>query len=328
MEDALSPQAYWEKIVDPYKQSSTQKGLLQLFYTLVVFSAICYAMHLTAENYYIVTLGLSVIAGTLLVKIFVLQHDCGHGSFFKNQKANNILGRMLSVLTITPYAQWAKEHKRHHATCGNLDNRGVGDVTTWTVAEYESQSEVNKFFYRIYRNPFFLFTLGAFYHFTIKQRFVFYRSKRLSSWISVMSTNLFIVLFIVSFVALMGAAPFFKLYLPIIFVASSLGTWMFYVQHQFEDVYWERNDGEWDYYDAAIKGSLFYDLPKILHWLTGNIGYHHIHHLSAKVPNYNLVKCYNETPALQDANSLTLWESRKCFSLALWDETRKKMVTF
>lgn len=328
MANTISSQAYWEEIVDPYKQSSIFKSLSQLFYTLVLFFALCYAMYLTVDNYYILTLALSVIAGVFLVKIFVLQHDCGHGSFFKSKKANDILGRTLSVLTMTPYAQWAKEHNRHHATCGNLDNRGVGDVTTWTVEEYQSQNWWNKLCYRIYRNPLFLFTLGAFYHFTIKQRFVFYKPKRMSSWISVMSTNLFMAVLILFFVMWIGALPFLKIYLPTIFVASSVGTWMFYVQHQFEYVYWERSDGEWDYYDAAIKGSSFYDLPKFLHWMTGNIGYHHIHHLSGKVPNYNLVKCYNENPALQEANSLTLWESRKCFSLALWDENNKKMVSF
>ena len=328
MENAASSQAYWDEIVGPYKESNAVTGLLQLFSTLAVFSVLCYAMYVTAEHYYAITLLLSVVTGIMLVKIFVLQHDCGHGSFFKSKKANDILGRALSVLTVTPYAQWAKEHNRHHATCGNLDARGVGDVTTWTVEEYENQTRLNKFFYRVYRNPFFLFTFGAFYHFTIKQRFVSYKPKRKSSWISVMGTNLYMAVFITAFVMLLGAAPFFKVYIPIVFVASSVGTWMFYVQHQFEDVYWERTSGEWDYYEAAIKGSLFYDLPKFLHWMTGYISYHHIHHLSAKVPNYNLVKCYNDNPALQDPNSLTLWESRKCFGLALWDEKNKKMVSF
>lgn len=328
MSTATSSKAYWDTIIVPYAQSNIAKSIAQLIHTLAVFFAVCYAMHLTSENYYPVTLLLSVIAGILLVKIFVVQHDCGHGSFFKSKRANDMLGRTLSVLTVTPYAQWRKEHNRHHATCGNLDNRGVGDVTTWTVKEYQDATPWQKLCYRLYRNPFFLFTLGAFYHFTIKQRFVFYRANRLSSWISVMGTNLYIAAFVSVMAYAMGPAAFFKIYIPVIFVASSVGTWLFYVQHQYEDVYWERINGEWDYYDAALKGSLFYDIPHILHWMTGYIGYHHIHHLSSKVPNYNLVKCYKENQVLQEPNKLTLWESRKCFFLALWDEDNKKLVTF
>jgi omega-6 fatty acid desaturase (delta-12 desaturase) len=327
MEDAKS-MAYWDKIVDAYKSPSIAKSLFQLFSTFVIFGALCYFMYLAEQyDYYWVSLVLSLAAGSLVVKFFIIQHDCGHGSFFRSKRANDIIGRILTAFTMTPYAQWAKEHNMHHATSGNLNHRGVGDVTTMTVKEYMASGKAKRALYRFYRNPLFLFSLGAFGHFTIKQRFAFYKPKRLSSWISVMSTNIYMITLITVLAYIVGPAAFFKVYLPIIIVASSIGTWMFYVQHQYENTYWERT-GEWNYCQAAINGSSFYDLPKILHWFYGNIGYHHIHHLSAKIPNYNLPKCFAENPELQKAKSMTLWESRKCLDMALWDEDKHEMVRF
>lgn len=316
-----------DKIVGPYKHPSVGKSLFQLFYMAVIFSTTCYFMYLTVSNHYGITLILSVFAGFLLVKIFIIQHDCGHGSFFKSKRANDILGRILTVFTLTPYAQWAKEHNMHHATAGNLSNRGIGDVTTWTVQEYLNSNKWQRAVYRFYRNPFFLLSIGALLHFAVKQRFPFYKGNRMSSWMSTMSTNIYMAFVIGALVFWIGAIPFVKIYLPIIIVSSTVGTWIFYIQHQFEEAYWERQD-KWSHSDAAMKGSLHYDIPQFLHWLTGNIGYHHIHHLSSKIPNYNLAKCYNENPALQTASSMTLWESRKSLSIALWDEKNKKMVGF
>jgi len=319
--------AYWDKLVEAYKKPSIAKSLFQLFSTLLIFSITCYAMYLAADNYYPITLLLSLFAGGLIVRLFIFQHDCGHGSFFKKKKYNDWVGRFLSVFTMTPYAQWAKEHNRHHATSGNLNHRGVGDVITMTVKEYKEAPLKKKIIYRIYRNPLFLFTIGAFGHFTIKQRFPFYKPERRSSWISVLGTDLYIVAVLGGFIYALGAVTFFKIYLPIIFVASATGTWMFYVQHQYEDTYWENNKN-WNYCEAAINGSSYYHLPKFLHWLSGNIGYHHIHHLSSKIPNYNLPKCFREVPELQNANKFNLWESRKCLNVALWDEDKHKMVGF
>lgn len=326
MEDVKS-MAYWDKIVEPYKNPSVLKSIFQLLTTLSILSGLCYLMYVTSENYYFITLLLALFAGFMVVKLFIVQHDCGHGSFFKNKKANDFTGRMLSVFTMTPYGQWAKEHNRHHATSGNLNHRGVGDVTTFTIKEYLESSKIKKALYRFYRNPFFLFSFGAFIHFTLKQRFALYKPERLSSWVSVMATNLYMAVFIGFFVYLLGPVQFVKIYIPIAFVASSVGTWMFYVQHQFENTYWERTK-DWNYCEAAIKGSSFYDLPRFMHWLSGNIGYHHIHHLSSRIPNYNLARCYKEVPALQDVNKFTLWGSRKCLKVALWDEESHKMVGF
>jgi omega-6 fatty acid desaturase (delta-12 desaturase) len=323
----IKSMAYWDKIVDAYKNPSIAKSVFQMVNTFAVFGVLAVLMYLAAENYYWVALLLALPAGSLVVKFFIMQHDCGHGSFFKSKKANDYVGRFLSAFTMTPYAQWAKEHNRHHATSGNLNHRGVGDVTTFTVKEYLNSSKFKRAIYRFYRNPFFLFSVGAFGHFTIKQRFAFYKPKRLSSWISVISTNIYMAAVIILMAYLLGPVPFFKVYLPIIIVASTIGTWMFYMQHQYKNTYWESN-GNWNYCEAAIQGSCFYNLPKILHWFYGNIGYHHIHHLSAKIPNYNLPRCYAENPILQQANSLTLWESRKCLAMALWDEDKKIMVGF
>jgi omega-6 fatty acid desaturase (delta-12 desaturase) len=323
----IKSMAYWDKVVEPYKNPSVARSMFQLVSTLVIFAAVCYVMYIMSDAHYGVTLLLSLFAGGLVVKFFIMQHDCGHGSFFKSKKANDIVGRFLSALTMTPYAQWAKEHNRHHATSGNLNHRGVGDVTTFTVKEYLESSRLKKILYRFYRNPFFLFSFGAFIHFILKQRFAFYKPERLSSWISVMSTNIYMAVAISLFVYLVGPVAFIKVYIPIAFVAASVGTWMFYVQHQYEDTYWERTK-DWNYCEAAINGSSFYDLPKFFHWLSGNIGYHHIHHLSSKIPNYNLPKCYNEVPQLRNAHSLTLWSSRKCLGMALWDEEKHKMVGF
>lgn len=318
---------YWETIVSPYKNPTLSRSFLQLLSTIAVFGMVAYAMYLTVNDYYAVTLLLSIINGLLLVRFFIIQHDCGHGSFFKSQKANDRLGPWLSIFTMTPYAQWAKEHNRHHATSGNLSHRGVGDVTTWTVEEYKNNNRVKKFFYRLYRHPLFLFTIGAMGHFLVKQRVPFYRPKRLSSWASVMFTNIYMAVVLGGFTYWLGAETFLKIYVPIVFVASSVGTWMFYIQHQYENTYWEKGK-DWNYCDAAIHGSSFYDLPKILHWFTGNIGYHHIHHLSSKIPNYNLAKCFYENPELQNPYRMSLWDSRKCLSMALWDESKKKMVGF
>ncbi len=318
---------YWDKLVEPYKKPSLFKSFFQLISTLLFLISICYFMYVTKDNYYFITLLLSIFGGLFIVKIFIIQHDCGHGSFFKSKRANNILGPLLTVFTMTPYGQWAKEHNRHHATSGNLNHRGVGDVTTFTVSEYIKSSKFKRILYRIYRNPLFLFTVGAVTHFLIKQRFPFYKTKRFSSWISVIFTNIYMLAAISFFCYFIGTKEFIKIYIPLSFVAAVVGTWIFYVQHQYENTYWEDNKN-WNYCDAALNGSSFYDLPKWLHWITGYISYHHIHHLSSKIPNYNLEKCYYGVKELRNPVKLGIWESRKCLHLSLWDEAKKRMVSF
>ncbi len=317
-----------DELVEPYKKPDTKSAIIQILNTSAALATLCYLMYVTVEISYALTLLLSIPAGALIVRFFIIQHDCGHGSFTKSKKMNDFIGRAVSVLTLTPYYQWAKEHDRHHATSGNLNFRGVGDVTTLTVKEYQNSSVLQKFWYRIYRHPLFLFTAGAVIHFVFKQRLPLYKPKRLKSWISVMGNNLYIAVVYISLSNILGLELFLKLYIPMMFVAASLGTWIFYCQHQFEDTYWEKADN-WSYQDAAIKGSAYYDLPRIAHWFSGNIGYHHIHHLSSKIPNYKLPACFEENEVLQTASHrYKFWESLKCANVALWDEKKKKMVAF
>lgn len=319
--------SYWEKLVAPYKSNPIHKSLFQLFSTLTFLFSLCYVMFLLEENYYYLSLVAAIPASLFVVKIFIIQHDCGHGSFFKSKKLNDITGRLLTVFTATPYDQWKKEHNRHHATSGNLNNRGVGDITTLTVDEFKSKSWIKKFGYRIYRNPFFLLTIGSFLQFVVVHRVPLYKVKRLSSWISSMSTTIYMVLFCAFFSYLIGPATFFKLYVPIIGLAAAIGTWFFYIQHQYENAYWEENHN-WNYCDAALHGSSYYDVPKWLKWITGNISYHHIHHLSAKIPNYNLAKCHEAVKDFCSPVRMGILDSFKCANLALWDTVNKKMVTF
>lgn len=319
--------AYWNKLLVSYKNPTLHESLFQLFSTLGLFFGLCYLMYLTVDLNYFITLALSLFAGLFVVKIFIIQHDCGHGAFFKDKKYNNFLGPLLTVFTMTPYGQWAKEHNKHHATSGNLSHRGIGDVLTLTVEEYKNASFKKRIWYRTFRNPFFLFTAGAMLHFLVKQRVPFYKTKHLSSWKSVMFTNIYMLAVGTALCYWLGAATFFKIYIPITFVAAASGTWIFYIQHQYENTYWE-DDKTWNYCDAALYGCSFYDLPKWLHWMTGYIGYHHIHHLSAKIPNYRLEACYYSVPQLQHPVKIGILESRKSCWLSLWDETNKKMVSF
>lgn len=322
----------WKKIVAPYKEPSTVKSIYQIFSTLVPLFVSCYLSYLS------LTLGpvlgtlpylfFSLVGGALLVRVFIIMHDCGHGSFFKNKRANQLVGGILGVLVFTPSTQWSKEHAKHHATTGNLTRRGAGDVYMLTVKEYQASPWWIKLGYRIYRSPWFLFTLGAWIHFLIKQRAPYdlpLSAKK--SWKSVWYTNAGIILTIAAFSTIFSFKTVMIVYLPMMLVGASLGTWIFYMQHQFEDTYWEKDEG-WDHAKASIEGSSFYDLPLILHWFFGNIGYHHIHHLCSKIPNYNLPKCFKENDVFKNVTYLTLRESLRCGRLALWDETKKKMVAF
>ncbi|MAE51003.1 MAG: fatty acid desaturase [Micavibrio sp.] len=287
-------------------------------------------------TYWIVAILILPAAG-LLVRLFVLQHDCGHGSLFPSRRANNLTGRLLSVLTFTPYDCWRKAHNLHHACSGHLDRRGVGGVDTLTVREYRALSSANKLAYRLYRNPFVMILFGAPYNSLIGQRFFAnkglpfnesYRSLPFKKvWKSVLSLNLALVLFYGTLGMLFGFKPLLVIVLPVVIIASWIGGWLFFIQHQFEEAYWEKNEN-WNFHDAAVLGSSHYVLPPLLQWFTGNIGLHHIHHLCAKIPNYRLQECLEGSPVLQEMNRLNLGESLECACLALWDEDRRKMIAF
>jgi omega-6 fatty acid desaturase (delta-12 desaturase) len=269
---------------------------------------------------------LAVLNGGLLVRVFIIFHDCGHGSFFKSRRANDILGFVTGVLTNTPYHHWKWEHSIHHASSGHLDRRGVGDVWTLTVEEYIASSRWKKFAYRMARNPIILFVIAPMVLFCIIERFpskkASAREKR-SVWIN----NAAIFALAGALIWIFGFIPYLILQLTIMIVAYTSGVWLFYVQHQFEDTYWEHGD-EWDFTAAALEGSSFYKLPKILQWFSGNIGYHHIHHLSPRIPNYNLERCHRSDPMLQEVKALTLLSSVKSINYRLWDEDSKKLIGF
>jgi omega-6 fatty acid desaturase (delta-12 desaturase) len=272
------------------------------------------------------TIPLAVLAAAFLVRIFIIFHDCGHGSYFRSRRANNIVGFIAGVLTFTPYYHWRWEHAIHHGTAGQLDKRGTGDVWTMTVQEYLESSRWKRFAYRLARNPFVLLVLAPLVMFVVLQRIPSPHAsarERESVW----WMNLAILCLVIGLSSIFGVVPYLLIQLTVTMVAGAAGVWLFYVQHQFEDAYWERGDN-WDYAAAALKGSSFYKLPRILQWFSGNIGFHHIHHLSPRIPNYNLQKCHEADPLFQQVKPLTLFSSMKSLAFRLWDERAKKLVGY
>ena len=328
--DGLFPRAEqeqtWQKIVARYQNPQRARSIGQLFNTLVPYALLWYAMVKCLSISYWLVLPLSIIAAGLLVRIFIIFHDCGHGSFFRSQKANNFWGFITGVLTLTPYQYWRHEHAIHHSHAGDLDHRGVGEVWTMTVKEYLNASRWTRIKYRFARNPVCLFIIGPAILFFIVHRIPLGISGARGRK-SVHLTNLGIFIMAVTMSLLIGFKAYLLIQIPAVMVAASAGIWLFYVQHQFEGVYWERNN-KWDYVTEALKGSSFFKLPKILQWFTGNIGFHHIHHLSPRIPNYFLEKCYNENPMFQDIKPITLLTSLRSLTFRLWDEQHHRLVGF
>ncbi len=311
-----------------YRGSVPRKAYFQLASTLIPLAILVIAMFATVRTAYWATLLLAIPGGGLLVRAFIIQHDCGHGSFFSSRSSNDFVGRCMSVLTMAPYALWKREHAQHHASSGNLDRRGAGDIDTLTVSEYLALSKWGQLRYRMYRSAAFLFGFGVPAYFLIVQRLPWLHAlKPADCWKSVMGLNLALALFYGPLMYVFGVADVFKIVVPMVFVASAAGGWLFFIQHQFEDTLWEKAEG-WDFQVAALLGSSFYDLPKVLNWFTGNIGMHHIHHLNSMIPNYRLQECLNASPELKAINRLTIRESLKCASLKLWDEQRHRLIRF
>jgi omega-6 fatty acid desaturase (delta-12 desaturase) len=316
----------WQQVVAKYQNPSRQRSLWQVANTLTPYLILLVLMYVTLSYSYWLTLALAIPAGGLLTRIFIIFHDCGHGSFFKSQRANNFLGTICGLLVFTPYYQWRFEHAVHHATSGDLDRRGTGDIVTLTVSEYLQLTRWGRLKYRLYRSPIVLLGFGPWFTFLISQRFVNPISRKRERF-SVYFANLFILALLVVMAATIGVKAFLMIQLPVAFVGGLGGIWMFYIQHQFEGTYWERH-GDWDYATAAIRGSSYFKLPKVLQWFTGNIGLHHIHHLSSRIPNYALQQCMDENPQFQDVTTITLWSSMKSLRLHLWDEEQGQLIGF
>ncbi len=311
-----------------YRKPVLGRSIAQVLSTAIPFVVVWSAMLLSLDYSYWATLLLAVPAAGLLVRFFIIQHDCGHGSFFRSRLANDVLGRLIGVLTLTPYADWRNAHAIHHATSGNLSRRGVGDISTLTVNEYVSLPVRRKLAYRLYRNPLVLFGIGPAYQFLLRHRLpsgLFHAGRR--AWVSALSTDLVILGVAAIMVSMLGIERFLMVHVPIVVMASIVGVWLFYVHHQFENTYWERQQ-DWDFRTAAMQGSSYSELPGVLSWFTGDIGLHHIHHLNSKIPNYRLREGLQANPELRGVRRLTMAESRRAIWLSLWDEKRGRLVGF
>ncbi len=316
----------WKEIVLEFQKPSLPRALWQIVNTLGAYALLWYLMYLSLSVSWWLTVPLAILAGAFLVRVFIIFHDCGHGSFFKSRTANDIVGFFCGMMTFTPYYHWRWEHAIHHATAGDLDRRSVGDVWTMTVQEYLEATRWKRFTYRLARNPFVLFIIAPLFLFLVLQRFSSGKANPRERE-SVQWMNLAIVVMAVGLGWLVGFKAYLIIQVIAMMVAASAGVWMFYVQHQFEDVYWERGE-HWDFTAAALQGSSFYKLPRILQWFSGNIGFHHIHHLSPRIPNYNLQRCHDADPLFQTVKPVTLVTSLKSFNLRLWDEKLKRLVGF
>ena len=316
----------WKEIVAKYHQPSFWRSTWQIINTLVPLAAVWGLIYLTLPVSAWFAVPLTLLGGGLLVRVFIIHHDCGHGSYFKSRKANDVWGFITGVLAFTPYYLWRWEHSIHHANSGDLDHRGLGAVWTLTVQEYLEASRWKRFAYRLARNPVILFVIAPTVLFLVLHRLSSKGASKRERH-SVHWTNLAIFGMGVVGCLIFGVKAYLIIQISMIGIGASAGVWLFYVQHQFEGVYWQRHE-EWDYTAAALQGSSFYKLPKILQWFSGNIGFHHIHHLSARIPNYYLEKCHQAEPLFQNVPHLTLVKSLKTSRLRLWDEQRQTLVSF
>lgn len=323
-----SAAAEWASALAAYRTPSFNRSLWQLLSTFGLFVAGWALMYRSLDVSYALTVLLAIPEALLLIRLFIFQHDIGHGSFFASRRLADVVGSILGVLTLTPYHYWKKTHAIHHATSGDLDHRGFGDIDTLTIDEYYARSRWGRLKYRVYRHPLVLFGVGAALHFFVRHRLTvgvpreWTRERR-----SIHYTTAALVVLVFAGMAALGPAALLKVQLPITLVSCSVGVWLFYVQHQFEPTYWEHAH-QWRYHEAALVGSSYYDLPPLLRWFTGNIGLHHVHHLNARIPNYRLQEAFANHPELQRVTRLTLGSSLRCLTLALWDEQQQKLVSF
>ena len=324
----LTPDRLLIRDLAAYREPNSARSMLEVVITAAPFVLIWIVMWAALDAGYWIGLVLAVPAAGFLVRLFMIQHDCGHGAFFRRRLTNDWVGRIIGVLTLTPYEFWRRSHALHHASSGNLDRRGIGDIETLTVREFEARTRWRQLFYRLYRNPIVMFGVGPAYLFILRHRLPIGRmSAGWQPWASVMATNAAIALLVAAIIWLVGVGPFLLVQLPITLLAASVGVWLFYVQHQFEDTLWERHD-DWNFHEAALHGSSHYDLPVVLRWFVANIGVHHVHHLSSRIPYYRLPEVLRDRPELGNVGRLTLLQSLKSVRLVLWDEEKRRLVSF
>ncbi len=314
------------KNIEKYQKPSLGRSIWQISNTFIPYIGLWILIVYSLSISYWLTAFLIVLAAGFLVRLFIIFHDCGHGSYFKSQKANRIIGMFFGILAFTPYDKWHNQHMRHHGTVGNLDKRGVGDVWTMTKEEYQASDKWNRVKYRIYRNPLVMFGIGSLFVFLIQNRLTKKEMTRKEK-LNIYFTNAALLLIFTGMSFAIGFGTFVIIQLSILYIAAISGLWLFYLQHQYEDVTWFRNK-EWNYRTVALEGSSFVKFPKLLQWFSGNIGFHHIHHLNARIPNYYLNTCYRENSVFKEVKPVTFLMSLKSLKLRLWDEQIQKMVSF
>jgi omega-6 fatty acid desaturase (delta-12 desaturase) len=323
-----TPRPQWYQDTAKYAKSSVRIAVRQLLTTLIpyfILFAVMVVMVRQGYSYWAVLL-LAVPAAALFVRIFILFHDCTHGSFLPSPRWNARIGFVCGVLTFTAFYDWRRSHAGHHITVGDLDRRGIGDITTWTVEEYQTAKPLQRLYYRLYRSPLIIFGLGPAYYFLLRNRWPSKGAHRQDVH-SVIATDLAILVIAAAACYALGWRTYLLAQLPVLLMAATFGVWLFYIQHQFEGVYWERHK-EWDPWRAALEGASYYKMPAILQWLSGNIGFHHVHHARPGIPNYYLQQCYDETPELKKVHPVTVRSSLKSVGFNLWDEKRRKLVSF
>lgn len=311
-----------------YRTPSIPRSVMELLVTLIPFVMLWILSWASLSTGYWLSLLISIPAAGFLVRLFMIKHDCSHGAFFPSKRANEWLGRLIGVLNLTPFDFWRHTHRLHHTNSGNLDRPRIGGISTLTVEAYRALPRNQRLRYRFYRHPLVLFGLGPAYLFLIDNRLpVGFMRSGWMPWLSTMATNAAILVVVATMIWLVGIVPFILVQLPITLLAGTIGVWLFYVQHQFENTFWEHNP-DWTFQEAALKGSSHYDLPHILRWFSANIGVHHVHHLSSRIPFYRLPEVLRDYPELHNVNRLTLWQSLAAVRLVLWDEEKRRLVSF
>lgn len=317
----------WVKTLAKYREPNHLRSIFEVAVTLVPFLLLWVLAWMAMSVSYWLTFAISFVNGAFLLRLFTILHDCGHGAFFRNRSVGDWIGRVLGVLTVTPYDVWRRTHSIHHSSAGHLGKRGIGDIHTKTVVEYNGLSPFKRLMYRLYRNPVTLFGFGPGYLFLFQNRLPLGLMNSVRYWLSAMGTNIMIISVLAVIYYFGGFMPILLIFLPSTLAAATAGMWLFYIQHQFEDTHWS-DEGSWQIHDAALHGSSHYILPPVLQWLSANIGIHHVHHLYSRIPFYRLPEVLRDHKDLAEANRITIRESLACARLHLWDEKRKQLLSF